>query len=166
MSELANLNASSVSSNTEIDPYATISLPENSLLDAATLTQFKQTAREINLPVQTLEKWLKKEEIRLQQWAENQKQEKQSQQDAWIQECREKWGTQLEQEINRAARAADVFGGEELRTLLEETGLGNHPVIIRTLAGVGKRMEEDVAVVGTTQVSTDKTFTQALYGKK
>ena len=61
--------------------------------------------------------------------------------------------------------AADAFGGEQLRDLLAQTGLGNHPVIVRTFNEIGKRMSEDTAAAGQAAPSRDKTFTEALYGK-
>ena len=34
------------------------------------------------------------------------------------------------------------------RELLEETGLGNHPVVIRTLSGIGRTISEDISAGG------------------
>ncbi len=168
MSEPTDLNASSASENTDQtpqlqDPYAAIVLPENSSLSADMLAALKQQAAQIKLPLPTVQKWVEQENNRLNQQAKQQAHEKQEQVRVWAQETRALYG---EEEISRAVRAADAFGGPELRQLLEETGLGNHPAIVRTFAAVGKRIAEDISVVGTAQASTDKTFTQALYAKQ
>ncbi len=147
------------------DPYAAVSLPENSLLGAEQLAAFKQTATEANLPAASLQKWLTLEETRLQTLAQHQREEKQRTLEQWASQTQAEWGPNWQEEVSRAVRAADVFGGPELRQLLEETGLGNHPAIVRTFAGIGKRMSEDVTPGGATHASADKTFTQALYGK-
>ena len=171
MNESTDLNASSAPENTtqtpqNQDPYAALMLPENSLISAAALATFKQCACEVNLPLQTLQKWIEQEEVRLQQEAEKQVQIQQEQQHAWAQQTQDLLGEKWQEEVSRAVHAADVFGGPELRQLLEETGLGNHPAIIRTFAQVGKRIAEDISAVGAPGASADKTFTQALYGKQ
>ena len=83
----------------------------------------------------------------------------------WAEETRALYGAGLEKELSYALRAADAFGGAELRTLLEDTGLGNHPVIIRTLSEIGKAISEDACPGGKPAAPQDKTFTEALYGK-
>lgn len=98
------------------------------------------------------------------QSAERQMQAAQQQQTQWAQEIQTFYGPKWEEEVSLAVRAADTFGGPELRTLLETTGLGNHPVIVRTFNEIGKRISEDVSSGGIPSVSTDKTFTEALYG--
>ena len=171
MSETTDLNASSVTENTEQtpqnqDPYAALVLPENSLVSATSLALFKQHAAEVKLPAQTLQKWIEQEEIRLQQEVEQQAKSRQEQQENWMQKTQELWGESWQEEVSNAVRAADIFGGPELRKLLEETGLGNHPAIVRTFVQVGKRIAEDVSAAGAPGASADKTFTQALYGKQ
>lgn len=83
---------------------------------------------------------------------------------AWAQETKDFYGPKWEEEISLAVRAADEFGGKELRQLLEESGLGNHPVIVRTFNGIGKRISEDNCAGGLSNAQGDKTFAEALYG--
>jgi len=59
---------------------------------------------------------------------------------------REIGGTQWEASTARAARALDALGfpkGSAFRTLLDESGLGNHPEMIRAFARVGRAVSED-----------------------
>lgn len=171
MNEQPDLNASSESETSAQtpqiqDPYAALVLPENSSLTASMFERIKQHAAAIKLPVESAQKWVELEEERLQQQAQEQAQTKRAQQQAWAQETKAQYGNSWQEEVSRAVRAADIFGGPELRQLLEETGLGNHPAIVRTFAAVGKRIAEDVSIGGASgNVPTDKTFTQALYGK-
>ena len=90
--------------------------------------------------------------------------ENQAQQSQWARQTQAFFGPRWQQEISLAVRAADAFGGPQLRALLEETGLGNHPVIVRTFNEIGKRISEDVSSGGSPSVPADKTFTEALYG--
>ena len=98
--------------------------------------------------------------------SEHRAQVQKEQRDVWVQQTQELLGDKWQEEVSRAVRAADVFGGVELRQLLEETGLGNHPAIVRTFAQVGKRIAEDISAAGAPGACADKTFTQALYGKQ
>ena len=170
MSESTDLHASSVpqqadATTTPQDPYAEVSLPENSLLSADTLAAFKQTAAHVNLPAQGLKEWLSYEENRLQAAAQRAEKNQRATVENWALQTQETFGPRWQEEVSKAVRAADAFGGAQLRQLLEETGLGNHPVIVRTFHAVAKRICEDVTPGGASNATTDKTFTQALYGK-
>lgn len=172
MTEKTDLQASSAAPQTAPeqttqpqDPYAEIVLPENSLLSAQTLEAFKQTAADINLPAGALTQWLSREENRLAAAAEQAQQAQQTQLENWARQTQAAFGPQWQEEVSKAVRAADAFGGPQLRQLLEETGLGNHPVIVRTFHAVAQRICEDVTPGGASSATTDKTFTQALYGK-
>lgn len=46
-------------------------------------------------------------------------------------------------ELAFAAKAMDHFGGQEFRKLMDETGLGMHPLMAKTLIAIGKTMSED-----------------------
>ncbi len=166
MTETTDLNALPAHENTPQstqpqDPYAEVSLPENSSLSAADLDAFKQAALQVNLPAQTLQAWMALEENRLQAAAQA-AQETQAQ---WAHQTQALFGPAWQEEVSKAVRAADAFGGPELRKLLEETGLGNHPVMVRTFHAVAKCVSEDVTPGGACHATADKTFTQALYGK-
>ena len=172
MTEKTDLQVSSVSvENTPVqttqpqDPYAEIVLPENSLLSPQTLAAFKQTAAEINLPAKALTQWLSQEENRLAASAEQAAQAHQTQLENWARQTQAAFGPRWQEDVSKAVRAADAFGGPQLRQLLEETGLGNHPVIVRTFHAVAQRICEDITPGGAPSATADKTFTQALYGK-
>ena len=171
MTEKTDLRASSAPQNadaptTSQDPYAAVSLPENSLLSAQTLAAFKQTAAQVKLPAESLQTWLSYEENRLQTASQTAEKEQCKKLATWARQTQEMFGPQWQEEVSKAVRAADAFGGAQLRQLLEETGLGNHPVIVRTFHAVAQRICEDVTPGGAPSAQTDKTFTEALYGKK
>lgn len=170
MSEQTDLHASSAPQNADAqptpqDPYAEVSLPENSLLDPSALAAFKQTAAQVNLPAQGLKQWLAYEENRLQAAAQQAEKNRREEAENWARQTQEMFGSRWQAEVSKAVRAADAFGGAPLRQLLAETGLGNHPVMVRTFHAVAQRICEDVTPGGAPSAQTDKTFTQALYGK-
>lgn len=59
-------------------------------------------------------------------------------------------GAKLQENLAVAKRALDTFGTQELRTLLNDSGLGNHPEIIRAFFRAGKAISEDTFVPGGT----------------
>ena len=61
---------------------------------------------------------------------------------------RKEYGPAFEQNIDLAQRAAMQFGGSELVQLLNATGLGNEPAIIKAFAKIGRSVSEDEIVGG------------------
>ena len=59
-------------------------------------------------------------------------------------------GPALAENLSVAKKALDAFGTAELRTLLNESGLGNHPEIVRLFFRAGKAISEDRVVTGST----------------
>lgn len=57
-------------------------------------------------------------------------------------------GDKLGESLATAKKAMDAFATPELRTLLDESGLGNHPEVIRLFYRTGKAMSEDSLVTG------------------
>jgi hypothetical protein len=57
-------------------------------------------------------------------------------------------GEKLQENLGVARKALDAFGTPELRSLLDTTGLGNHPEVIRLLFKAGKAISEDTFTSG------------------
>ena len=143
-----------------------IQLPLDVSFAPADLKDFKALSAQLDLSKQQIQKLVDFEAACAKRRAEESAAQKQQQCVAWANETKAQYGAALEQEITFALRAANTFGGPELRALLEETGLGNHPVIIRTLSGIGRTISEDACPGGTPAAPQDKTFAEALYGKR
>jgi len=62
-------------------------------------------------------------------------------------------GEHLQANLGIAKKALDRFGTSELRSLLSETGLGNHPEVIRLLLRAGKAISEDKVVPSRTETT-------------
>lgn len=61
-------------------------------------------------------------------------------------------GDRLPEALGHARRALDEFGTPELRALLDETGLGNHPALVRFVVNAGKKLADDGFVASRTAV--------------
>lgn len=72
-------------------------------------------------------------------------------------------GDRFGENLAIAKTAIDKFATPELKQMLDETGVGNHPEMVRAFFRAGKLLQE-APIVGTTTGTGRKTLTQALYG--
>lgn len=121
---------------------------EGAAIDQQVLDQFAEVAKELNLPQDQAQKLIDKVAPVIQARQVEQIAAVQAQ---WAEESRadkEFGGDNLEANIGTAKKALDTFGTPELRSLLHESGMGNHPEVIRFLVRTGKAISEDRLVVG------------------
>jgi hypothetical protein len=72
--------------------------------------------------------------------------------DAWataVKADTEIGGANFDANVQTAQRAVARFGTPELKALLETTGLGNHPALVKMFVAVGKQIREDNPTYGT-----------------
>lgn len=81
-----------------------------------------------------------------------------------IKKDREMGGEAFEANAELAKRVIARFGSQELRKALTDTGLGNHPELVRFVINVGKTMSEDVLVQPGRAASGKKSTEDILYG--
>lgn len=81
--------------------------------------------------------------------------------DTRLMQMREEWresarndeeigGAAFDTNLRTAIKALDRFGSDEARTLLNESGLGDHPAFIRMFNRIGKAISEDSILTGGT----------------
>ena len=131
--------------------------------DPRTLGAFSEVAKELGMPQESAQKILDKmapamaeteaarmDEIR-NEWADAAKADK------------EFGGEKLTESLASAKKALDAFGSPELKTLLNQSGLGNHPDVIRFMVRAGKAISEDGFVAGVGGESATKSVAQRMY---
>ena len=124
-------------------------------LDPEVLTAFGDVAKELNLPQDAAQKVLDKvapviqarqakaiEQTKV-EWANQSKSDQ------------EFGGESLTDNLDVAKASLDTFGTDALKSLLQETGLGNHPEVIRFMYRAGKAISED-SYVGNSQGANAK----------
>ena len=141
-----------------------INWPDDLSVSSQAQTAFLETARALDLSVQQAQQLVDLEARLARENAQEQNRRQQEQVRQWGEQLKQFYGPQWEEAVSLAVRAADTFGGPELRALLEDTGLGNHPVIVRTFNEIGKRISEDFSAGGSESSGADKTFAEAMYG--
>tara|TARA_B100000212_G_scaffold253714_2_gene194344 strand:- start:7457 stop:8131 length:675 start_codon:yes stop_codon:yes gene_type:complete len=112
-------------------------------LDPEVLTAFGEVAKELDLPQEAAQKVLDKVapviQARQAKAVEEVKQE-------WFNESqsdKEFGGENLNSNLEIAKSSLKAFGTDALKSLLQESGLGNHPEVIRFMYRAGKAISED-----------------------
>lgn len=131
--------------------------PEGQQFDEANLTAFSEAAREANLSQEAAQKMLDKIAPAINARAMEQIE---AARNGWIEATKsdkEFGGDKLDENLGVAKAALKQFGSDDLVKLLNETGLGNHPEVIRAFIKVGKAMSQDKVVTGsaTQQAAND-----------
>lgn len=137
-------------------------MPEGFDLNQEVAGEFEAYARELNLP-QDKAQAVVDMGIKLMQ-------SQQAQQAELVQKTQEQWrnevvndkeigGQALAENLSYAAKVLDTFA-PDLRSVLDETGLGNHPAFVKAFIRIGKAISED-RLVGGAQQAPGKTLDPA-----
>lgn len=121
---------------------------EGTTFNEAVLGAYSEVAKELNLPQEAAQKILDKVSPVL---AAQQTEAIQQAQAAWIDATKsdkEFGGEKLTENVAVAKKAIDAFGTPALTKLLNDTGLGNHPELIRVFYRAGKAISEARFVAG------------------
>lgn len=122
--------------------------PEGQQYDAPTIDAFSEVAKELNLSQESAQKVLDKMAPVI---AERQIEQLEAAKTVWADEAKadkEFGGAKLAESLAVAKQGLDYIGTPELKKLLNETGLGNHPEVIRAFYRAGKAISNDTFVGG------------------
>ena len=134
------------------EEYTTFDLPENFDMNNDTLAEYHTFAKENGLTQEQAQRGVdmvaQMKQAEMNQWVEQQK--------SWVEQAKadtEYGNDKFDESISVAVKARDNFGTSEFNEMLDSSGLGNHPEMIRFLHRVGKAISEDSVVVGGTTTS-------------
>ena len=119
-------------------------------LDSEVLTAFGDVAKELDLPQEDAQKVLDKVAPVIQERQAKMLEKVRADWASESQSDEEFGGEALNENLNVAKQALDAFGTDAFKSLLQETGFGNHPEIIRFMYRAGKAISED-SYVGNSQ---------------
>lgn len=133
------------------EKYEDFKLPEGLTLDAPVMDAFTALAKETNLPQATAQKFV--------DLAAQMQQNTVAQVQSVVEAQAEKWGLdskadkefggeKFDESLAVAKSALDRFGTPELRTLLNQSKLGNHPEVLRFMFRAGQAISQDGFVPG------------------
>jgi hypothetical protein len=122
-------------------------LPDGIELDADAVTEFSAIAKEMKLDQASAQKLADVAANMVQRQAEQHAATVQG----WVDQVKadkEIGGDKMPEHLAIAQKALDTFGSPELREILNSTGLGNNPEVIRAFYRAGKAISEDTFVPG------------------
>ena len=119
-------------------------------LDSEVLNAFGDVAKELDLPQEDAQKVLDKVAPVIQERQAKMLEQVRADWASESQSDEEFGGEALNENLNVAKQALDAFGTDAFKSLLQETGFGNHPEIIRFMYRAGKAISED-SYVGNSQ---------------
>lgn len=126
----------------------TFAAPDGMTYDPEVLESFSGAAKEAGLTQEAAQKLIEKMAPAI---TARQADQVQAIRKEWLDAStadKEFGGEKLAENLGVARKALDNFGSPELRELLDETGLGNHPEVIRFMYRAGKAISEDKFVGG------------------
>lgn len=144
--------------------YTEFALADGLELDTEVLDSFKGIAKELGITQEAAQKLIDLQgQLEAKREAAQQKQlADQAQQwaDA-VKADKEIGGENYDKSVATAVKAIEQFGSPELRNLLSETGIGNHPELVKFCHRIGKALSEDGLVMGGAQNAREMSIVDA-----
>lgn len=119
-------------------------VPEGVEIDTAMADEFKAIAKELKLPPEHAQKAVdlvvRREQARAEQFA--------AQVQSWADEVKADPELGKPENLAMARKFIDTFGDDKIKSLLNSTGMGNHPDVVRLILKASKGMSEDRFTAG------------------
>jgi len=150
------------------EKYEAFKLPEGTELDATALAEFEPIAKELGMTQEGAQRVVDLYAGQVAKLAEAQQKLIGDTVAEWAktaQADKEYGGDKFGANIAIAQKAISDFGSPELAKMLNETGLGNHPELIRFCLNIGKKLSEDSTVRGSKSAAAVDTA-ELFYGAK
>lgn len=151
----------------EFDP-AKLTVPDGvEKLDQALIDQFAPVAKEMKLNQEQAQQL-----VNLYAGAASQSHQQlqaafEAQVKQWGEETRadpEIGGAKLQETLHYAQKAVRTFGGEPLAKTLDDLGIGNHPVLVKAFAQIGRQISGESLPGGGSPPAPEKTRAEILFG--
>ena len=127
--------------------YTDFTMPDGITPDAKLLDGFKTLAKEAGLSQEAAQKFVTLQSENVKAGMEAMVKEAEVQKVKMLEQFKndtiKELGPDYQKELGFAARALNRFGTPELRKLMDDTGLGNHPLLVKAWVAIGKTMAED-----------------------
>lgn len=146
-----------------------IKLPEESSFDDKFLESFKGYAKELGLNKDQAQALIERENKLVIESQQNQIEQQQNLVKEWLENSRsdkEYGGQAFDENVSAAKKVVERFGSEEFKAALSETGLGNHPELIRFVYRISKEMNQGEFVRGGVQEKNNKSMENWFYPEK
>ena len=125
-------------------------VPEN--YNPSIVEEFKKKAHETGMSqegVKKMAEWYKEVELRQHKAI---KDARALQDDQNILALKTEFGVNFDNEVKNARKALDAYTDKSFRQYMDESGLGNHPALVKAFAKIGRELSEDRLVQSDTAV--------------
>jgi hypothetical protein len=119
-----------------------LAAPEGSPIQAEVLPEFAKVAHEAGLSKAQAAKLVEWFGGHAGQQAQAMQTQQQQQAEQGVATLKAEWGKDFDTYAAAAQRAVRLYGGEELIAVLNQTGLGNNPAVVKAFANIGKVASE------------------------
>jgi len=134
----------------EVPEKYDVSLPEGMDLDETTLELFTPIFKELGITNDGAQKLVEAYVPLIQSTIDRQREESQDYFKSiiagWKTDTMTELGPKAKDDLAACGRAINKFGGDDLRTMLQETGVGNHKELVKFMAKIGRTISEDSVV--------------------
>lgn len=142
--------------------------PEGSVLDAKAIETVTAQAKAMGLTNEQAQAYLNDKDTQVRSFHTQQKEALDARRVTWadaVKNDKELGGDNLNESVETAKRFVKEYASDALKKELDDTGLGNHPELIRMLARAGKAMKDDKTVFpGSQGGSAAKSIEDVFYG--
>jgi hypothetical protein len=144
------------------EAYTDFTLPEGMDMDVEVLGEFKDFAKELNLPQDKAQKIVDFQTKLATKQAEQYQAAVMKQGEQWaaaVKNDPELGGENYEKSVASAVKVIQAFGDDGLKSLLNTSGLGNHPALFKFCHRVSQAISEDKFVLPGSQTNAPKEMT-------
>ena len=130
-----------------------LSMQEGFVLDEAVMAEFEPLLKEAKVSAETAQKFA---DLHMKQMVAAREADKSMYADEvkrWVSELKadpEIGGAKLNENLAYGANVIKKYGSDDVKRVLNETGLGSHPAIVKMLVKVGRAISEDKFLDGST----------------
>ena len=139
------------------------SAPEGVTLDPAVVGSLSEVAKDLNLSQESAQKLVDKMAPAI---AAQQAESARALTEQWREQAtadKEYGGAKLAENMALAQKAMDAFATPEFKALLNQTGLGNHPEVVRVLYRAGKAISDDKVVASDKSLTPHQSIAERMY---
>ena len=149
------------------DTYADFNMPEGVQLDESTLAEVNPLFKELELNQDQAQKVVDFYANKIQAGSQKQVEDFNQLMSDWREQSKndsEFGGDKYDENVKIAQSAITKFGTPELKQLLNDHGVGNHPEMVRFMVNVGRTLPEDIPGGNGNAPSVAKDRVTQMYG--
>lgn len=154
------------STETQPEPLTAdaVKMPEGFEVDEASMTKFLDVMNNAEMtPAERAQALVDLQAEVMNAASERGSQLWQQTQDQWRQEAEKEFGTELQPMLGNIKQLIDDYGDDEFREVMDTTGAGNHPSMIRFLNKLAKERSAEGAPAAGSPGTAGRTAAEILY---